>query len=125
VASCSNSPASSPPSGETPTNSSGDSATTDTAAAECRARTATSGDIIVRIVTPNVAPAAMVLGGGWVFNEATSTCQTSVDWQISTAPTGAGFCTQVALAAENPGYDVNADPPAELKHVIRQAGEGC
>jgi hypothetical protein len=38
---------------------------------------------------------------------------------------GSGECTQIALAADNPGYDVLARPALILKDVITQAGPGC
>lgn len=38
---------------------------------------------------------------------------------------GSGECTQIALASNNPGYDVLARPASALKDVITQAGPGC
>ena len=38
---------------------------------------------------------------------------------------GQGECTQIALANDNPGYDVLARPASPLKDVITQAGPGC
>lgn len=42
-----------------------------------------------------------------------------------TAGQGAGECTTIALASDNPGYDVNAVPAPPLKDVIESAGPGC
>jgi hypothetical protein len=42
-----------------------------------------------------------------------------------TAGQGAGECTTIALASDNPGYNVNAIPAPPLKDVIESAGPGC
>jgi hypothetical protein len=36
-----------------------------------------------------------------------------------------GECTQWALAASNPGYNVNAYPAPPLNDVVAQVGSGC
>jgi hypothetical protein len=43
----------------------------------------------------------------------------------STAGQASGECTTIALASDNPGYNVNAVPAAPLKDVIESAGPGC
>jgi hypothetical protein len=42
-----------------------------------------------------------------------------------TAGQGTGECTTIALASDNPGYNVNAIPAPPLKDVIESAGPGC
>jgi hypothetical protein len=100
---------------------------TSTAAAEskCRARKPSSGDIIVRMITPGQQAVAQRLGGQWLWNHTTQTCQTSTRLVISAASGGAGFCTQVALAASNPAYNADATPAPPLKKVIASKGGSC
>ena len=97
------------------------------AAEQCENRPAASGDIVVRTVIAgnDGPPTAAEFGGQWQWNSGTQTCQTPVQWQLSTALTGPGMCTQVAYAADNPGYDAGATPAPALKKVIASAGPGC
>lgn len=95
------------------------------AADKCRARKPSSGDIIVRMITPGQQPVAQRLGGEWLWNNTTKTCQSSLEFMISTAPPGTGFCTQVALASSNPGYKVDATPAPPLKKVLGSKGGAC
>jgi hypothetical protein len=43
----------------------------------------------------------------------------------ATSPLGPGFCTAAAFAADNPGYDVDAEPAPRPKHIINEVGAGC
>jgi hypothetical protein len=95
------------------------------AASKCGARQPSSGDIFVRMISPGQQPAAQRLGGEWVWNNTTNTCDTSVQMMIATAPKGAGFCTQVALASDNPGYNADASPAPPLKKVVASTGGSC
>lgn len=36
-----------------------------------------------------------------------------------------GECTTIALASDNPGYNINTTPAPTLKGVIESAGPGC
>jgi hypothetical protein len=94
------------------------------AAAACFARPAASGDILVRLKTP-LDVTAEELGGGWAWNYRTNTCMTSTDMTIATARLDQGYCTQVALVSDNPGYNPEAKPAARLKKVIASAGGPC
>jgi hypothetical protein len=77
------------------------------------------------MVQPGEAPVAQQLGGEWGWDNSTGKCLTSVQLMIATAPLGAGNCTQVGYAADNPGYDPNATVAAPLTHVVAQAGPAC
>jgi hypothetical protein len=101
-----------------PTTASTDVTDPPAAVAECRARPAPNGDILVREIWPGLPDDALELGGGWQWNYATHTCMTSVDFAIASAPQGKGHCTEVALASDNPGYNVEAKPAAPLEKVI-------
>jgi hypothetical protein len=52
-------------------------------------------------------------------------CTTTLSSFEQTAGQGAGECTTIAWAYNNPGYDVNAIPASPLKDVIDEAGPGC
>jgi hypothetical protein len=52
-------------------------------------------------------------------------CTPTLDEFQQTAGHGAGECTTIAWASDNPGYDVNAVPAPPLKDVIESAGPGC
>lgn len=73
-------------------------------------------DVIVRIVAPGVEPTAQRLG---------YYCGTTEQQVATTSPTGVGFCTQVALASDNPGYDADATPAPPLKGVTTSVGGSC
>lgn len=80
----------------------------------------TTFDYIVRTAIPGLPPDAVDIG-----NVNLEDCtETLKDFQV-TAAQGKGDCTQIALASDNPGYDVNAPDPPPLKHVIDQVGPGC
>ena len=74
---------------------------------------------------PGQQAVAQRLGGGWIWNATTKTCMTSTKFVISTGPAGAGFCTEAALAASNPGYNADATPSRPLKKVIASKGGSC
>ena len=104
-----------------PTSSNTDVTDPPAAVAECRARPAPNGDILVRETRPGLPDDALELGGGWQWNYNTNTCMTSVDFTIATASQGKGNCTEVALASDNLGYNVEAKPAAPPKKVIASA----
>ena len=74
----------------------------------------------MRYVVPNVPDTAEVLGSVDL-----AACESTLQFLQDTSPKGAGFCTQAALATDNPGYDANANPPARLKNVIVSVGDAC
>lgn len=54
------------------------------------------------------------------------TCtRTSYDEVSQTSPLGDGYCTQVAYASDNPGYNVDATPAPPLRDVFIEVGAGC
>lgn len=77
-----------------------------------------SGDIIVRETVPNLPASAQELGGTDPEH-----CVLTFDTLKTSSPTGAGYCTQAAWAADNPGYDVNATPAPLLKKVRVTIGD--
>jgi len=74
--------------------------------------------VIVRYVSPGLAPSAQLLG-----DVSIATCGPTVEFIRSTALTDPGFCTSVALASDNPGYDFDAAPA--LQAVIAAFGPAC
>lgn len=93
-------------------------ATTDDASPSCALPD--TGDVIVRMESPNTDTIAQVLGGVDLAN-----CTSTADLIASTSPTTPGSCTWVALASDNPGYDDGASPAAPLKKVIEAIGPAC
>jgi hypothetical protein len=92
--------------------------------ARCAARRPPYGDVIFVWMNSIGGPIATKLPGGWVYNEATGTCQTTVAYRLNTTPTGPGNCVQVALVADNSEYDINAEPLPPL-NKIRQSYGNC
>lgn len=80
----------------------------------------TTFDYIIRTVWPPLAPSADEIG-----NTDYATCTSSLGDFDATAGQAAGECTTIALASDNPGYNVNAAPAPPLNDVIESAGPGC
>ena len=119
TAACSSSsPAASTP----PATSAATPHTTTTAAASASVKGCTSPtfNYIERDADPGAQTLAQLLG-----NCDLATGQdTLADFQ-QTAGEATGECTTIALASDNPGYDVNTVPAPPLKDVIESAGPGC
>lgn len=79
-------------------------------------------DLLVRVIAPGVPAFTTLLGDKSVTVRG---CEPTITVQERTAPKGPGYCTQIALARDNPGYDVSADPAPPLRKVIMQVGGGC
>lgn len=126
VSGCASTPTSSPAPGARTSTAAAHAARSKTAAINaCYKRPWATGQIYVRTVVPGLATTAQEYGGEWSWDYTTGQCTDSADMMIETAPTGPGYCTQVALAADNPGYDAGAAPAAPLKHLIDSAGPAC
>ncbi|MDF3284652.1 hypothetical protein [Gordonia sp. N1V] len=52
-----------------------------------------------------------------------TTCEPSIESVEATLPTAPGYCTKLAWATDNPGYDVDMKPAAPLKEVIDTVGD--
>ena len=76
--------------------------------------------MIERWVTPDAPSTAITVG-----DVDMSQCKPTLDTFAATSPMGAGFCSQIAWADDNPGYDVNASPAAPLRKVLQEVGPGC
>jgi hypothetical protein len=46
-------------------------------------------------------------------------------WDAITVASGPGYCAQVAWQKDNPGYNPDAVPAKQLKHVLGSAGAAC
>ena len=77
-------------------------------------------EYLERDTVPRLPPSAIRIGAVFL-----PLCKTTVDALPLTAPLGVGYCTQVALASDNPGYDENATPAAPLRKVAAQVGGSC
>lgn len=69
-------------------------------------------------------PGAPALAGE-IGNVDLANCTPSLSDFVAEAGQSPGECTTIALASDNPGYDVNATPAPPLKDVIMSAGPGC
>lgn len=77
-------------------------------------------DMIVWYKVPGLPDSAQVLGG-W----SPGTCKLSVDQIMQGSSMGPDYCTVIARASDNPGYNADAIPAKPLKHVIEEVGAGC
>jgi hypothetical protein len=94
--------------------------TTAAASASVKGCTSPTFDYIERDVDPDAQTLAQEIG-----NCDLATGQDSLASFQQTAGQAPGECTTIALASDNPGYDVNAVPAPPLKDVIESAGPGC
>jgi hypothetical protein len=88
--------------------------------ADCTVTDAKLPDVIQRFISNGTQWEAQLLGG---FDYAA--CGPSIANLAFDSPALAGDCTQIALASDNPGYDVNAAPAPPLKHVANEVGPAC
>ena len=79
-------------------------------------------DLIERDIVPGQQPTAFTLGNVGFM---TGQCKTTVDTLAGTVADKPGFCSQLARAADNPGYNIDAVPATALRKVIAQAGPSC
>jgi hypothetical protein len=75
---------------------------------------------IERMAEPGLLPAATE-----VWNANLANCTSTLQNFPQEVGIGQGECTQIALASENPDYNVLARPASPLRDVITQAGPGC
>jgi hypothetical protein len=93
-------------------------APTSAAAASCTLPT--EPDFIERIRTPRLPESAVLVGSANLAR-----CITTLAGLPAETPTGPGYCTWIALASDNPGYDIAATPAPALKKVIAMYGASC
>lgn len=77
-------------------------------------------EYLERDTVPRLPPSAIRIGAVFV-----ALCKTTVDALPLVSPLGDGYCTQLALASDNPGYDESATPAAPLRKVVAQVGGSC
>ncbi len=80
----------------------------------------TKRDMLIRMVSPNLPVAAQRIGDVDLAH-----CKTTLETFATSQPMAAGFCTQIAWADDNPGYDENARPAPALKKVLQEVGPAC
>jgi hypothetical protein len=81
-----------------------------------------SGILLVRQVSPKYPPATIALG---LYAAGCHGTQDTTEAVLSSAPKGKGFCTQLALSSENPGFDLDRRPAFPLRKVFREVGPSC
>lgn len=78
----------------------------------------TSSDLIIWDHRPRLADSAFEIGDADL-----SACKPSLDTWKAGQPTGPGYCSKIAWASDNPGYDVDVRPALPLKKVIDEVGD--
>jgi hypothetical protein len=102
-----------------PTTAPADSASQPVSPAEtCATPLPDKGDVIVREIFPNVPVDALDLGGTDPEH-----CVWTMDSLKTSQPSGPGYCSQVAWASDNPGYDADTVPAPPLKNVQETIGD--
>jgi hypothetical protein len=77
-------------------------------------------DVYVWYKVPGTQDSAQELGEADLAN-----CTTTVENIVSTAPTGAGYCTQIGWVDQNSGYNANADVASPIPNIIDEVGGSC
>lgn len=78
----------------------------------------TTSDLIVWERRPRLLDSAFEVGDADL-----SQCKPTVDTWPAAQPTGPGYCSKIAWASDNPGYDTDARPAPPLKKVIEAVGD--
>jgi hypothetical protein len=78
----------------------------------------TTRDLIIWEHRPRILDSAYTVGDADL-----SQCKPTVDTWPAGEPTGEGYCSKIAWASDNPGYDTDARPAPPLKKVIETVGD--
>jgi hypothetical protein len=78
----------------------------------------TTRDLIIWERRPQILDSAYEVGDADL-----SQCKPTVDTWPAGEPTGSGYCSKIAWASDNPGYDTDARPAPPLKKVIEEVGD--
>ena len=78
----------------------------------------TSRDLIIWERRPRIQDSAVEVGDVDGVN-----CKPTLDTWPASEPTGPGYCSKIAWASDNPGYDADARPASPLKKVIDEVGD--
>jgi len=87
---------------------------------QCRLRS--DRDVIYWVKTPGQPATAERLGD---VDGVTCRHTYSLAELRATSPRGPGFCTAVAFAADNPGYDVELTPAPRPRKILNEVGGSC
>lgn len=79
-----------------------------------------TGDLIWWEKWPGTAAEVSMLGDIDILK-----CKYTWDVWADEEPTGPGYCDILARPSDNPGYDMNAVPPARPSNILAEAGGGC
>lgn len=77
-------------------------------------------DVLLRVAGPQEPAETQRLGDVDFVH-----CRHTVDDVSTLAPQAPGYCSTVAYASDNPGYDENQVPSRPLQAVIASSGPGC
>jgi hypothetical protein len=80
----------------------------------------TKEDLIEWMRVPTLQDSAIAVGDVDLVH-----CQPTADTFPQTAPTQAGYCTVLARALDNPGYNANASPALRPRKPLLSVGPAC
>ena len=78
----------------------------------------TTADLIIWQHAPRLVDSAFEVGDADLLR-----CKSTLDTWRADQPTGTGYCSKIAWALDNPGYDVDVRPAPPLKRVVDQVGD--
>lgn len=78
----------------------------------------TSRDLIIWERSPRLPDSALEVGDADLMK-----CKPTLDTWKAGQPNGPGYCSKIAWASDNSGYDVDARPAPPLKKVVDQVGD--
>ena len=78
----------------------------------------TTRDLIIWERRPRILDSALEVGDADLMN-----CKPTLDTWAAGEPTGTGYCSKIAWASDNAGYDINARPAPPLRKVIDQVND--
>jgi hypothetical protein len=78
----------------------------------------TTRDLIIWERRPQILDNAYEVGDADL-----SQCKPTVDTWPANEPTGPGYCSKIAWASDNPGYDTDVRPAPPLKKVVEEVGD--
>jgi hypothetical protein len=77
-----------------------------------------AADLIIWERAPRIQDSAIEVSDADLMN-----CKPTLDTWKAGEPTGPGYCSKIARASDNPGYDTDVRPAPPLNKVIDEVGD--